>query len=124
MKFRNREHKEKFCEVMSRMKRDDVYHRSAAYLIALADLPPEDVFDFDKSWIKHSALFAGYQTGSSRKATRLLYNLWNGTHEDHAADDPEFTSRYYAVDDIMDNYEYFPWFVEAIKIRYGWDDDD
>ena len=43
---------------------------------------------------------------------------------DRVADEPARTACYYAVDNIMDNYEYFPWFIEAINIRFGWVDFD
>ena len=124
MKFKNRLHVEKFYEILSRMRHNDVYHLSAAYLMALADLYPEDVFDFENDWIRHEGLYKGWQTSSSRRTSRLMFNLWNGCHQDHAADCPEKTSRYYVVDEILDNYEYFPWFMEAIKIRFEWVDFD
>ena len=124
MNFKNRLHVEKFYEILSRMRHNDVYHLSAAYLMALADLYPEDVFDFENDWIRHEGLYKGWQTSSSRRATRLMYCLWNGTNMDRAADEPARTACYDAVDNIMDNYEYFPWFIEAIKIRFGWDDFD
>ena len=33
---------------MERMKRNDPYHCSSAYLMVLANLVPQDVFDFEK----------------------------------------------------------------------------
>lgn len=118
IKFRDEHHEQAYHKVLSRMKRDDAYHRSAAYLIALADLVPNDVFDFEEDGIKHTGLFHGWQTHSSRKATRLMFSLWNGCYQDHAAENPEETSSYYTVDEIFSNGEYAPWFYEAIKIRF------
>ena len=120
IKFKDAEHKELFLKILSEMKRDDPYHRSAAYLMALVPMPVGDVFDLRLSHIKPEGLYAGWQTSSSRKATRLMLNLWNGCHVDYAADHPEKTSCYYVVDEILDNYEYFPWFIEAIRIRFEW----
>lgn len=120
MKFKNEEHKARYAEILARMKRDDAYHRSAAYLMALADLVPGDVFDFENDCIRHEGLYAGWQTGSSRKATRLMFNLWNGCYEDKAADEPEKTSGYYAVDEIFYNHEYAPYFYYAVLIRFEW----
>lgn len=91
--------------------------------MALVPMVPDDVFDFQFSYIKPEGLYAPWQTHSSCKATRLMFNLWNGCHVDHAADCPKDTSCYYVVDEIMSNYEYFPWFVEAIRIRFEWCDD-
>lgn len=120
MRFKNDEHKERYGKILERMRRDDAYHRSAAYLMALAELVPNDVFDFENDCIRHEGLYKAWQTHSSRKATRLMFNLWNGCYEDHAADEPEKTSSYYAVDEIFSNYEYAPYFYEAVRIRFEW----
>lgn len=120
MKFRNEEHKQRFLQLLAQMKRQDAYHRSAAYLMALVPMVANDVFDFEEDAIKHEGLYAGWQTGSSRKATRLMFSLWNGCYQDHAADNPEETSCYYTVDEIFCNYEYAPWFFEAVRIRFEW----
>ena len=124
MKFKNRLHVEKFYEILSRMRHNDVYHLSAAYLMALADLVPESVFNFDNDCIIPEGLYAGWQSSSSRRATRLMYNLWDGCYRDLAADNAERTSCYYAVDEIMYDHEYFRWFIEAIRIRFEWIDYD
>lgn len=124
MKFRDIFHKKRFLHILSKMRYNDAYHRSAAYLIALADLPADRVFDFRFSHIKHEAILEGWQTSSTLKTTRLLYNLWNGTNYDMASEKPEETSQYYSVDEIFSNYEYAPWFMEAVRIRFEWDDDD
>ena len=121
IRFSDAEHKKLFQEILSRMKHNDPYHRSVAYLMALVPMVVEDVFDLRLSHIKPDGLYAGWQTSSSRKATRLMFNLWNGCCVDQAAEHPEKTSCYYAVDEILDNYEYFPWFMEAIRIRFEWD---
>lgn len=120
MKFRSEEHKQRFLELLSRMKRTDAYHRSVAYLMALVPMRANDVFDFEEDCIKHEGLYADWQTHSSRKATRLMFSLWNGCCQDHAADNPEETSGYYTVDEIFSNYEYAPWFYEAVRIRFEW----
>lgn len=123
MNFMNRSHKECYLTLLSRMRTNDAYHRSAAYLMALANLPANAVFNFRLSHIKHEAIFEGWQTSSTLKTTRLLFNLWNGTSCDVAAERPEETCYYYTVDEIFSNYEYAPWFMEAVKIRFELDDD-
>ena len=120
MKFQNDNHRQHFLRLLSMMKRNDAYHQSVAYLMALVPMDANDVFDFQNDCIKHEGLYARWQTSSSRKATRLLFNLWNGCYEDHAAETPEKTSYYYAVDEIFSNYEYAPWFMEAVRIRFEW----
>ena len=103
------------------MRSNDAYHRSLAYLMALVPMPVNDVFDFSKDQIKHDGLYAGWQTSSSRKATRLMFSLWNGCYQDYAADKPEETSCYYTVDEIFSNHEYAPWFFCAVQIRFEWE---
>lgn len=120
MKFKNEKHEQQYQALMAKMKSDDAYHRSAAYLMSLANLVPADVFDFEKDCVRHEGLYSGWQTSSSRKATRLMFNLWNGCYQDCAADDPNETASYYAVDEIFCNYEYAPWFFEAVRIRFEW----
>ena len=120
MKFQNDTHEQRYHELLAKMKRDDPYHRSAAYLMALAHLVPGDVFDFQEDCIKHEGIFKAWQTSSTRRATRLMFSLWNGCYQDHAADAPENTSSYYTVDEIFCNYEYAPYFYEAVKIRFEW----
>ena len=120
IKFRNEKHKKQYQALLVRMKWDDSYHKSAAYLMALADLRSDAVFDFTEDGIKREGLDEGWQTSSSRKATRLMFNLWNGCAEEQTDDGKWETSRSYAVDNIFDNWEYAPYFYEAIRIRFGW----
>lgn len=118
--FVDEKHFERYEDVLSKMRRVDAYHKSAAYLMALVPLYYDDVFDFTDDAIKHEGLYTAWQSHSSRKATRLMYNLWNGCFEDQAAEEPEKTSMYYVVDEIFSNRQYAPSFMEAIKIRFEW----
>ena len=92
MEFQNYNHSQRYHELLGRMKSQDAYHKAAAYLMALSARVPDDVFDFEDDSIKHAGLFAGWQTGSTRRATRLMFSLWNGCHQDLADDQPEETS--------------------------------
>lgn len=118
IKFKSEAHAQQFWRLVVRMKNYDPYHLSAAYLMALANLVPDDVFDFEKHQIRHTGLFKAWQTGGTRKATRLMFSLWNGCYQDHAADNPENTSQNYTVDEIFCYEEFAPWFYEAIRIRF------
>lgn len=120
MKFQNNDHKERYEKILARMKKQDPYHKSAAYLMALAHLVPSDVFDFETDGIKQSGVFAGWQTSSSRRATRLMFNLWNGWAHEEANLEDWTPSTDYAVDNIFCDYEYAPYFYEAIRIRFEW----
>ena len=37
MKFQDKEHEQRYINLLNKMKKHDCYHRSAAYLMALAD---------------------------------------------------------------------------------------
>lgn len=125
MKFHSEKHEQQYHALLSKMKRNDPYHRSAAYLMALADLVPSDVFDFEEDGIRHEGIFAGWQTSSSRRTTRLMFNLWNGWAYNEEFDPDHLenltASTDYAVDNIFCDYEYAPFFYEAIRIRFEWD---
>lgn len=120
MKFQDNEHEQRYINLLNKMKKHDCYHRSAAYLMALADLVPNDVFDFEKSCIKHHGVYKGWQTTSSLMATRLMFNLWNGWAYDEEVPENREPSVAYAVDNLFYNHEYAPYFYEAIRIRFEW----
>lgn len=123
MKFRNEKHEKDYKKFLAKMKRNDEYHRAVAYLLALDVVVVNnaaDVFDFAEDGIKpETALHHGWQTGTSRKTTRLLMNLWNGCTSDYEEDEGEIpvVSSRYAVDNIFDC-SYAPYYWEAIKLRF------
>ena len=118
MRFRDEDHELKFHKVLSRMKNQDVYHLAAAYLIALAKLVPDDVFDFEQDRIRPSGVFGSWQTSSSIRATRLMFNLWSGWAYDEDPETNRMPSTRYSVDEIFCDSEYGPYFYEAVKIRF------
>lgn len=77
-----------------------------------------DLFDMAERGIKLDGLQMGWQTGTSRKVTRLAFNLWNGcvydSEEDAEAGRP---SPYYAVDELF-CCGYQPFFMEAVRLRF------
>lgn len=125
MKFRNEQHEKDYNMILRRMQRvgvGDEYHRAAAYLLALDEVlvsHVEDIFDLDEDGIKpETALHHPWQTGTSRKTTRLLMNLWNGCISDFEdGADADVVSSGYAVSNIFSCY-YAPYYWEAIKLRY------
>lgn len=134
--FADKTHEELFFSLFKRMKRKDCYHGSAAYLLGLDTVLREhinDVFDFSEDIIKPNGLNKAWQTGTSKKTTRLLFNLWNSTYKDIEPEaDPEDededetediqervarSSQYYAVDYIF-SCSYAAYYVQAIQLRY------
>lgn len=76
--FKDKEHKEKYNSICARMKYLDEYHRSVAYLLSLDEVCRKhisDIFDFEEDAIIPEGLHDNWQTGTSRKTTRLMFNL-------------------------------------------------
>ncbi|MBR2283921.1 MAG: hypothetical protein IJ874_05815 [Ruminococcus sp.] len=126
MKFRDDEHIKLYNKLCSRMRYLDCYHRCVAYLIALDSVcrqHVEDIFDFQEDGIKRNSLNRGWQTGTSKRTTRLAFNLWNScctdgeTYTDKDGYEDELPSSYYSPDYIF-CCEYAVYYWEAIKLRY------
>lgn len=124
--FYDREHWQAFTDCIARMQHSDVYHISLAYLLTLDTVCREhldSLFDFDGDGIKRSALHEGWQTGTSKKTTRLAFNLWNGcctdgeTYTDEDGYTADLPSGNYSVADIF-SCDYAPYYWQAIKIRF------
>lgn len=99
----------------------DVYTRSLLYVLGVCDETRRhfaDLFDFKEHGIKLNGLEKDWQTGTSRKVTRLAFNLWNGCMYD-SEENAERGERSpaYAVDEIF-CCGFQPYFTQAIKIRF------
>ena len=124
--FWDEEHEKMYSIFCSRMKYLDCYHRSLAYLFALDTVLREHieaVYDFQEDGIKRDGLHKSFQTGTSKKTTRLAFNLWNGCHDDgefHTDKDgyeTELPSSYYTPEQLF-CCSYAPYYWQAIKIRF------
>lgn len=116
IKFNDEKHEELFLNICGRMSSLNCYSLPAAYLLSLDCVLREhidDVFNFDENIIKIEGLNKGWQTGTSKKTTHLLFNLWNGI----CSDEDFEVSASYAVDVIFCS-PYAPYYWEAIKLRY------
>ena len=111
MRFRDNDHKQRFLEILTRMKTSDVYNASIAYLFALDtninDKRLAECFDFENNSIKPGVLEASWVTGTDRRTLQLAFNLWNDTHHADVAD----VFGYIAAE----NMEYL---FEAVRIRF------
>ena len=123
IKFRNEEHENRYYEILARMGSTDSYHRAAAYLLALdTDCYKhiESLYDFAEHGIKPwGALNQAWQTGTSVKTCRLIFNLWNTRCYDIDEENREIkeSARKYTVDEIFSSKLAF-WYFEAVKLRY------
>ena len=115
--FYDDEHETLFYRTLDQMQGKDVYHLAAAYLMTLDTECRKHIsglFDFENDAIIPAGINKGWQTGTSSKTTRLLFNLWNGCNSDNEAEGP---SSYYTPENIF-NSSYAPYYWQAIKLRY------
>lgn len=121
LSFAGKEHEDSFSRFAARMKSLDVYHLSAAYLLGLDKVLREhasDVFDFEDDSIIIDGLHKGFQTSSSSRTTRLLFNLWNGYAGDE--EDKSDNPCEYSVATVFGyGSEYEPYYWQAIKLRFA-----
>jgi hypothetical protein len=116
IKFSDKEHERLFYGLLKRMDNMDCYHQSLAYLLALDTVCRKhvgDLYDFAEQCVKANALEHGWQTGTSRKTTRLAFNLFTG-HADWAQDEG---AEYCTPAEIFCS-EYAPYYWQAVKLRY------
>lgn len=122
IRFLNAAHKENYLKLLEEMRSKDEYHKSTAYLISLDNELRQhlnDVFDLDQDVIKHTALNQAWQTGTSIKTTRLLFNLWNSFMYENTEDfENDVISRYYSIDEIFSSC-LAVYYLEAIKLRFN-----
>lgn len=116
--FFNREHEDLFWKICARMGVKehilDCYHLSIAYLLSLDRVCQEhidDLYDFKEDCIKPNGIHKAWQTGTSKKTTRLAFNLYTG-HTNW-----ENECKYCTPSDIFCS-EYASYYWEAIKLRY------
>ena len=124
--FADDTHWECFTAIINQMQQSDVYHLSVAYLLALDTVTRQhvsDVFSFEEDCIKPDALSQPWQTSTSRKTTRLAFNLWNGycsdgkTYTDSEGYTADLPSGNYSVADIF-SCSYAPYYWQALQIRF------
>lgn len=123
--YRDSEHEAMFLEICGLIENLDCYHLAVAYLLTLDVVLSEhvpDVFDLTHDCIVPDGLTKGWQTGTSKNTTRLLFNLWNNYTADFIPEeerDEDFSDKtsYYSVSEIF-CCPYAPYYWQAVKLRY------
>ena len=114
MIFESERHERTYEELLRRVVangyRLDEEVKPVMYLVALigADVAGQ-MFDFAERKIKPGVINAPWQTGSSLRATRLAFNLWNG----FPTEDQRECTPYAIFGNLWD-----PYFFQAIKLRF------
>lgn len=108
-------------------KAPDVYQDAIAYTLGLTDETRRhagSIFNLKENGIEPASLIAPWQTSTTRKVTRLAFNLWNGFSGKVESDESEEDGYRigemdpgFAVDNIFCS-SLGRYFFEAIKLRY------
>lgn len=129
MIFQDEEHEELFNKLCKKMPYLDGYHLSLAYLLTMDNVLRNhigELYDVKKDVIIFEGLNKPFQTHTSKKTTRLAFNLWDGSVYDSAPPETYINkdgekvyipSEYYAPDNIF-NCTYAPYYIEALKMRF------
>lgn len=111
--FKGEEHRQFFFSCLKQCKNYDAYHQAFFYLTGVCEDTRGNIaalFDFAEDRIKPEGLDGGWQTGGTRRLSRLAMNLWNGYTEDGR----EALASPYELFDCG----YAPYMLEGIKLRY------
>lgn len=114
LNFLSDEHEAFYTQIMARCKQNDCYHRSFFFVTGLVSEIRDhigDVFDFQEDGIRPEGLDAVWQTGSSLRACRLAFNLWNSFGGPNGAEES------YLPDAIFCD-SLAPYFVEGLRLRF------
>lgn len=113
--FESERHKELFNTLINKCKRIDSETISVMYLLSLAcedEKQAEKMFDFKETCICPDNFNQSWLTGSSSRAIRLAFVLWNGfPTEEHQENN--------SIYNIFGYSHWDKYFLEAIKLRYG-----
>ena len=103
IKYINTEHYNRFIPLLATMFSQDSLHIATAYILAFPGILPADLYNFAEDHIIYNGLQKEWQTHTTRKCTRLLYNLWNQTYIDQSSSNRAESSYFYSVDAIFSN---------------------
>ena len=126
IRFRNMTHETNYHFIRTLMKRSDIERKVLAYLFSLdvvCCIHIREIYNFDENTIIPNALDKEWQTSTSRKTTRLAFNLFNGCCSDGetyiGSDTFEelLPSAYFTPVNLF-CCEYAPYYIEALKMRF------
>lgn len=113
IKFVDKKHEWFYTNMMREVGKNDSYHRALFYTLGISGDTRNhlrDLYDFVEDCIKPEGLYVSWQTGGSRRVTRLAFNLWNGWVEEKG----ESLSTPYNLFDC----DHGVYFLEALRLKY------
>lgn len=120
MIFRDDLHEKFYNENIAKTKaHDDPYRQALFYTLGLLDETRRHIkslYDFKERGIDFDGLFGGWQTSTSKKVTRMAFNLYNG-FAGHTGEEEIDKAENYSPYELFDN-SLMVYFFEAVKLRY------
>lgn len=121
MIFKDKNHEDFYNQNIEKTNtQKDSYHRALFYILGLMEetrVNIKSLYDYQERAINFEGLRKGWQTGTSKRLTRLAFNLFNGfdgnTGEEEEKDDCCLYTPYYLFANSFALY-----MLEAIKLRY------
>ena len=116
MKFKDEQHEQLYLKLLSQCNRKDCETMPLCYLLALAcetEARAKTCFNFKYTSIEPKGLEASWQYGTSTKAIKLAFNLWNGFGRHLEGFEGCDTSCFSVFGTSWDKY-----FMEALKLRF------
>ncbi len=126
IKFRDEQHEQNYNFILDMMPYSDIERKALAYLFALDTVCFEhirDLYNFSDNRIMLSGLDKGWHTGTSKRTTRLAFNLYNSycsdgeTYIGSDGIEKDLPSSNYSPLNIF-CCEYAKYYGEALKIRF------
>ena len=109
MMFYDKEHMDRYFDVLSKMCNNNEKHASFAYLATSVKAPIHECFDFEKDEIKADMLECDWIRSESSSVLKLAKNLWDDTNPANVSEVFASVSRKYS--EIM---------FYAVQMRYGY----
>lgn len=114
--FKSKEHKGFYETNIEKVTCPDCYHKALIYAIGISEITRNhfsEIYSYEKDCILRNCLRSAWVTGSTIKLLRLAFNLYTDRTVEAAKDD-----RLYSVFEIFSNYEFAPFFMQAVLLRF------
>lgn len=129
IKFKDGQHKEFFYEKMQQVRVNDGNHQSLIYLLGLSETTRthfQRIYNIETGLIQPNCVYEAWITSSTSRLINLAFNLYTDFTpipddiRDNESKELEYIRNYTPIN-LFDNYEFFSYFVEAMKIRFSYE---
>ncbi len=112
--FASREHEQFYNEQLSKVKRNDCYHRALIYALGITEDTRNhfnEIFDIKKDVVLLDSITEGWVTGTTVRLLRLAFNLYT---DNTGEEEPE----HYTVSQIFGYESITEYMLQAIALRF------